>query len=89
MLPGGTPASFFGALEFGRERVSIRAGQAAHNARAKPVASMASGILPGPFIGPWPFDGKEPLIVVGDNEEELDRWLNGGHGCEELHGTSA
>ena len=26
--------------------------------------------LPGPVIGHWPFNGKEPLIVVGDDKKE-------------------
>jgi hypothetical protein len=59
-----------GALEFGDESVSIRAGRAAHDAPAELVASMASGILPGLIVGYRAFDGKEPLIVVGDDEEE-------------------
>ena len=60
---------FFGTLKFGGKCVSIRAGWAAHDA-PKLVASMASGIVPWSVIGHWPFDGKEPLIVVGDDEEE-------------------
>jgi hypothetical protein len=31
---------------------------------------MANGILPGSIIGHRSFDAKEPLIVVGDDEEE-------------------
>jgi hypothetical protein len=38
---------------------------------------MASGVLPGPVVGHRPFDGKEPLIVVSDDEEERRELL--GH----------
>ena len=68
--PRRNTGKFFGALEFGGERISIRAGWAAHDAPAKLVASMARGILPGPVIGHRPFDAKEPLIVVDDDKEE-------------------
>jgi hypothetical protein len=65
--PRRNAGKFSGALEFGGERVSIRA---AHDASAELVASMASRVLPGPVIGHRPFDRKEPLIVVSDDEEE-------------------
>ena len=70
MLPVGTPANFSARWNFSGKCIPIRAGRPAHNARAKLVASMARGILPGPVIGHWPSDAKEPLIVVGDDEEE-------------------
>jgi hypothetical protein len=60
---------FFGALEFGGQCISIGAGWAARDAPTKLVTSMARGIVPGPIIGHWPFNGKEPLIVVGGDEE--------------------
>jgi hypothetical protein len=68
--PRRNTGKFFGTLEFSGKCVPIRAGRPEHNAQAKLVASMASGILPGPVIGHWPFDAKEPLIVVGDDKEE-------------------
>jgi hypothetical protein len=68
--PRRNAGKFFDALEFGGERVSIRASWAAHDAPAELVANMASGILPGLAIGHRAFDGKEPLIVVGDDEEK-------------------
>jgi hypothetical protein len=68
--PRRNTGKFFGTLEFSGKCVPIRAGRPAHNAQAKLVASMASGILPGLVIGHWPFDAKEPLIVVGDDEAE-------------------
>jgi hypothetical protein len=68
--PRRNTGKFFGALEFGDERVSIRAGWAAHDAPAELVANMASGILPGLVVGHRTFNGKEPLIVVGDDEEK-------------------
>jgi hypothetical protein len=55
-----------------RRRARLDPGRlwAAYDARAKLVASMASGVLPGPIIGHRPFDAKEPLIVIGNDEEE-------------------
>ena len=68
--PRRNAGKFSGALEFGGKCVSIRAGRAAHDASTELVARMAGGILPGPIIGHWSFDRKEPSIVVGDDEEE-------------------
>jgi hypothetical protein len=79
---------FFGALKFDGEGVSIRAGRAADDTSIELIAGVASGVLPGPIVGHWPFDAEEPLIVVGDDEEErrglfghepprLSRHLNG------------
>jgi hypothetical protein len=61
---------FFRALKFCGERVSVRTDWAAHDAPTKLVVSMANGILPGSIIGHRSFNAKEPLIVVGDDEEE-------------------
>jgi hypothetical protein len=68
--PRRNAGKFFGALKFRGQSVSIRAGRAAHDASLELVASMPSGILPDPIIDHRPFDRKEPLIVVGDDEEE-------------------
>ncbi len=76
--PRRNASKFFGTLEFSGKCVPIHTRWAADDARAKLVASMASGILPGPVIGHWPFDGKEPLIVVGDDKEK--RFGLFGHG---------
>jgi hypothetical protein len=64
--PRRNAGKFSGALEFGGERVAIRASRAAHDAPAELVASTASGIDPRAVVGHRPFDGKEPLIMVGD-----------------------
>jgi hypothetical protein len=50
--PRRNTGKFFGTLEFGDERVSIRAARAAHQAPVELVARTASGILPGLVIGP-------------------------------------
>jgi hypothetical protein len=68
--PRRNASKFFGALEFGGECVSIRAGGAAHDTPAKLVPSVARGIVPGPVVGNRALDRKEPLIVIGDDEEE-------------------
>jgi hypothetical protein len=68
--PRGNTGKFFGALEFKRERGSIQAGRPAHDAPVKLLARMAHGIDPGPIVSHWPFDAKEPLIAVGDDEEK-------------------
>jgi hypothetical protein len=70
---------FFGALKFCGELAPIGAGWAARDA-AMIVAGVQSGILPGPVIGHRPLDGKEPLIVVGNDEEELPGQLDVGRG---------
>ena len=62
--PRRDTGKFFGAMEFEGECVSIRAGGAAHDTQAKLVASMASGILPGPIVGHRPFDPKEPFLAA-------------------------
>jgi hypothetical protein len=67
--PRRNAGKFFGEVEFEGESVSIRADGAAHDARAKLVASMASGILPGPVVGHRPFDRKEPLVVTTDEDD--------------------
>jgi hypothetical protein len=58
--PRRNTGKFSGALKFGGERVSIRAGRTAHDAPAELVASLASGILPGPVIGHRPSTEKNP-----------------------------
>jgi hypothetical protein len=63
----------FGAIKFHGERGSIRSGRAARNTPVKLLAEMPHGIVPRPVIGHRPFDAKESLIVVGDDEEE--RWM--------------
>jgi hypothetical protein len=68
--PRRNTGKFFGAVKFHGERVTIRAGWAARNAPAKLVASMARGSVPWPVVGHRTFDAKEPLIVVGDDEEK-------------------
>jgi hypothetical protein len=68
--PRRNAGKFLGTLEFDRECVSIWAGGATHDLPVKLVASVASGILPGPIINHRPFNGKEPLIVVGDDKKE-------------------
>ena len=68
--PRRNTGKFFGALKLGGERVSIRAGRPTQDASVKLVASMARGINPRPVVGHRAFDAKEPLIEVGNDEEE-------------------
>jgi hypothetical protein len=56
-------------LVFGGECVTILAGRAALNPPLI-VAGIHGRILPRPVVGYRPFDAKEPLIVVGDDEEK-------------------
>src|SRR4051794_32753510 len=58
---------FLGALKVGGERVPVWAGRAAGDAPAERVAGMPGGIIPWLVVGHWAFNGKEPLIVVGDD----------------------
>jgi hypothetical protein len=60
-------------LKFCSKPVPIRAGWAAYNAPVKIVTGMAGGIVPWLIVGHWTFDGKEPLIMVGNDEEERRR----------------
>jgi hypothetical protein len=66
-----------GALAVGGERVTVRVGRTALNPPLI-VASIHGRILPRPVVGHRSFDAKEPLIVVGDDEEESRKLL--GHG---------
>ena len=68
------------ALEFTSEGVSIRVGGAAFDVPVKIGAGMARGAFPRPVIGHRTFDGKKPLIMVRDDEEELPGWLGIGWG---------
>jgi hypothetical protein len=74
------PAHFFGALEFCGERVSIRPGRTAHDAPVKIVTSMTGRVIPWLIVSHRAFDGKEPLILVGHNEEKLRGRSVIGHG---------
>jgi hypothetical protein len=47
-----------GALVFGGERITIRAGRAANDVPVI-VAGMPSGVVPRPDIGHRAFDGEE------------------------------
>jgi hypothetical protein len=71
---------FCSALEFCREHVSIRAGGAAHDAPVKMVAGMTGCIIPWLIVGHRALDGKEPLILVGYDEEKLRGRSVVGHG---------
>ena len=79
------------ALKFTGECLSIRAGGAAFDAPVKIVVGMARGAFPRSVIGHRTFDGKEALVMVRDDEEELPgplglgRWLV-SHDSEGRHG---
>jgi hypothetical protein len=64
-------AEFVSALEFCGERVTIRAGRATLDLLSF-VAGMHGRILPRPVVGHRAFNATEPLVVIGDDEEE--RW---------------
>ena len=66
---GRNTTEFVGALVVGGERVTIRGGRAALNSPLI-VAGIHGRIPPRPVVGHRAFDAKEPLIVVGDDEEE-------------------
>jgi hypothetical protein len=68
--PRRNAGKLLGTLEFDGECASIRADRATHDLPVKLIASMASGILPGPVVGHRSFNGKESLIVIGNDEEE-------------------
>jgi hypothetical protein len=58
-----------GAAVVGGERITIRAARAALNLPLI-VAGIHGRILPWSVVGHRPFDGKETLIVVDDDEEK-------------------
>jgi hypothetical protein len=53
----------------GGEGVTIRAGWAAFD-RPLMGASIQGGVLPGPVVGHRTFDAKDPLVEIGDDQEQ-------------------
>jgi hypothetical protein len=53
---------------FGGERVTIRAGRAAHDVPLV-VTGIPGGVVPCPIIGHRAFNGEEAPVIVGNDEE--------------------
>jgi hypothetical protein len=68
--PRRDAGELFDALEFCGECISIWTRWAAYDAAAKIVPGVAGRVVPWLVVSHRAFDGKEPLIVIGDNEEE-------------------
>jgi hypothetical protein len=60
---------FVSVVVVGGERVAIRAEWAAFD-RPLMVAGVQGGVLPRPVVGHRVLDAKEPLVVIGDDQEE-------------------
>jgi hypothetical protein len=56
-------------VEVGGKGVAIRAGWAAFD-RPLMVAGTEGSVLPRSVVGHRAFDAKEPLVVIGDDQEE-------------------
>src|SRR5428012_9156 len=68
-----------GVVEVGGERVAIRAGWAAFD-RPLMVAGIEGSVLPRPVVSHRAFDGKEPLVIIGDDQEGRFGSWGVGHG---------
>jgi hypothetical protein len=63
---------FVGAAVVGGERVAILTGWAAFD-RPPMGAGIEGRVIPGTIFSHWSFDAKEPLVVIGDDQEERFR----------------
>jgi hypothetical protein len=73
-------AKFFGALKISGKLVPVRAARAAHDAPVKIITPMPGSVVPRPVVGHWTFNAKEPLIVIGNDEEKRCGWISVGRG---------
>lgn len=73
-------AKFFGALKISGKPVPVRAARAAYDAPVKVIPRMTGSIVPRPIVGHGAFNAKEPLIIIGDNEEEQRGRIGVGRG---------
>jgi hypothetical protein len=67
-----------GVVVVGGERVPIRPSQAALHAPFM-VARIHGAILPRPVVGHRAFGGQEPLVAIGNDEEERRRLPRSWH----------
>jgi hypothetical protein len=71
---------FLGTLKISGKLVPVRSDRAAHDASVKIITGMPGSVVPWPVVGHWAFNTKEPLIVIGDDEEKRCGWISVGRG---------
>lgn len=73
-------AKFLGSLKISSKPVPVRAVRAAHDASVKIITRMTGGVVPRLIVAHRAFNAKEPLIIIGDNEEERRGGTDVGRG---------
>jgi hypothetical protein len=71
---------FLGSLKISGKLVPVRAARSAHDAPVKIITRMTGSVVPRPIVAHRAFNAKEPLIIIGDNEEERRGRIDVGRG---------